>query len=493
MTTTADSSAERPVIEALGAALSALDARAPNARIAVAFSGGVDSSVLLDAVVRVAGAPRVVALHVHHGLSPHADAWLAQCDAFARERGVEFDARRVEVSRASGVSVEAAARDARYRALDAMCAAHDIHVLWLAQHADDQAETVLLQLLRGAGLAGLAAMAPEFLATGAAATRVRPLLHLLRAQLDHYASARKLRWIDDESNADTRYARNALRHQVMPALAVHFPGFRDALARTAAHAASAQRLLDTLARIDMETASRDEGRALDQHALLALDDDRALNLLRYWMRTLGFVAASNARLADALRQLREVGAGRDGHRLRIDHAGHALRGYRGLVYWEAGDSSEPADETALVEREISELTWRGEAVWHLPQWRGTFVFAMVDATADAAGVSHGTASHIEAVDTVPLSVLQRAPLSARARRGGERMRASASNAPGRTLKNLFQERGIPAWKRDVPLLYVGDELLFVPLIGVNRATVREASSIGEARVKIIWREDLLIA
>ncbi|NVI07680.1 tRNA lysidine(34) synthetase TilS [Paraburkholderia youngii] len=490
MTTTADSSAERLVIEALGAALSGLD---PNARIALAFSGGVDSSVLLDAAVRVAGASRCVALHVHHGLSPNADAWLAHCEAFARERGVEFDARRVDVSHAPGVSIEAAARDARYRALDAMCATHGISTLWLAQHADDQAETVLLQLLRGAGLAGLAAMAPGSLPTGASTTRMRPLLHLLRAQLEHYASARKLRWIDDESNTDTRYARNALRHQVMPVLAVHFPGFRDALARTAAHAASAQRLLDTLARSDMQSAARDEGRALAHDALLALDDDRALNLLRYWMRTLGFVAASSARVADALRQLREVGAGQDGHRLRIDHAGHALRSYRGLVYWEAGDSSEPADETALVEREISELAWQGQEVWHLPQWRGTFVFAVVDAAAasDVADSLH-EAPRDEALDTVPVSVLQRASLSVRARRGGERMRVGALNTSSRTLKNLFQERGIPAWKRDVPLLYVGDELLFVPLIGVNRRTVRDASE-RETRVKIAWREDLLIA
>ncbi|MBN3851367.1 tRNA lysidine(34) synthetase TilS [Paraburkholderia sp. Ac-20342] len=510
MTTTADPSAERLVIEALGAALSALDGREVShaadvshgcAGIAVAFSGGVDSSVLLDAAVRVAGASRVVALHVHHGLSPRADAWLAHCETFAHERGVEFEAQRVEVSRTRGVSIEAAARDARYRALDAMCAARGIRTLWLAQHADDQAETVLLQLLRGAGLAGLAAMAPEFLPSNAVATRVRPLLHLLRAQIERYARARGLRWIDDESNADTRYARNALRHEVTPALAVHFPGFRDALARTAAHAASAQRLLDTLARIDMETASRDEGRALAQHALLALDDERALNLLRYWMRTLGFVAASSARLADALRQLREAGASEDGHRLRVDHAGHALRSYRGVVYWEAGDSSEPADETALVEREVSELVWQGQEVWYLPQWRGTFVFALLDATADDvtananANASNNSASnkHVESADIVSIAVLQRASLSARARCGGERMRMGSPAAPSRTLKNLFQERGIPAWKRDVPLLYVGDELLFVPHIGVNRAILGEAVSADEARVRIIWREDLLIA
>jgi tRNA(Ile)-lysidine synthase len=336
-------------------------------------------------------------------------------------------------------------------------------------------------------------MAPDFLVAGTCARRVRPLLHLLRAQLEQYASERALPWIDDESNADTRYARNALRHEVTPALTVHFPGFRDALARTAAHAASAQRLLDALARLDMDATAVDEARALSLSALLALDDDRALNLLRYWMRTLGLAAASSARLTDALRQLREVSAAGEGHRLRVDHAGHALRSYRGLVYWEAGDSSDPADETALATREISELAWQGESVWHLPQWRGTFVFAPVD----DATANEGAALHANAVastsDTVPVVVLRRALLSARSRSGGERMRiAESPSAPKRTLKNLFQERGIAAWKRDVPLLYVGDELLFVPLLGINRAALTGLADAGEARIRIIWREDVLI-
>ncbi|MGF6771986.1 tRNA(Ile)-lysidine synthase [Paraburkholderia sp. GAS199] len=490
MTSATDSPADRLVLEAVSVALCALPS---DARFAVAFSGGVDSSVLLDAAVRVAGASRCIALHVHHGLSRHADAWLAHCEAFAQARGVVFAAQRVEVPRAPGVSVEAAAREARYRALEALCGTHGAHALWLAQHADDQAETVLLQLLRGAGLAGLAAMAAEHLPAGASVVRMRPLLHLLRAQLEQYANARQLQWVDDESNADTRYARNALRHEVTPALAVHFPGFRDALARTAAHAASAQRLLDELARIDLDLAARDEGRALSHDALLSLDDDRALNLLRYWMRAQGLAAASTARLTDALRQLRAVRETGDGHGLRVDHAGQALRSYRGLVYWEAGDSGDPADETALTPRAVSELAWRGESVWRVPQWRGSFVFAEVDpAETCEAEVSSA------ADDCVPLAVLGRALLSARSRSGGERMRVGlAANAPSRTLKNLFQERGIPAWKRDVPLLYVGDTLLFVPQLGVNRAALPEqaeqAGRVNEPRVRIAWREDLLIA
>ncbi|NIF75360.1 tRNA lysidine(34) synthetase TilS, partial [Burkholderia sp. Ap-962] len=230
-----DLNADRVVLDAVRVALGELP---EHATIAIAYSGGLDSSVLLEAAARVAGAERCVALHVHHGLSPNADAWLAHAEAAAAALGVRFDVERVEVPRGTGLGVEASAREVRYRALDAMGERHGAQALWLAQHADDQAETVLLQLLRGAGLAGIAAMAPRYLPAEASMVRVRPLLHLLRAQLERYAEARRLRWIDDESNADTRYTRNALRIEVLPALSVHFPGFRDALARTAQHAAA---------------------------------------------------------------------------------------------------------------------------------------------------------------------------------------------------------------------------------------------------------------
>jgi tRNA(Ile)-lysidine synthase len=475
-----ESDAGRIVLDTLGVVLSTL----PNdARIAIAYSGGLDSSVLLDGAVRVAGPERLIALHVHHGLSPNADAWLAHCEATAQAYGVTFDARRVEVSRNDAAGVESAARDARYRALDAMCAAHGATALWLAQHADDQAETVLLQLLRGAGLAGLAAM-PAVRTPADGVPRMRPLLPLLRAQLERYARSHDLRWIEDESNDDTRYARNALRHDVMPALSAHFPGYRDALARTAAHAAASQHLLDELARIDMEAVWREEGAALSHEALIALDDARALNLLRYWMRMQGLPAASAARLADALRQLREVARDDgDGHALRVDHAGQRLRCYRGLVSWEAARVSGAAPRTegtanAGTARAPVELAWRGEEIWRLPAWRGTYVFAPANA---------------DDPDAVPERVLASAPLVARSRNGGERLRDEAANV-SRTLKNLFQARGVPAWERDVPLLFVGGTLLFVPRIGVNRSLFARTQNEPDAPWRRIeWREDLLIA
>jgi tRNA(Ile)-lysidine synthase len=475
VTSGTDTSASRLVTEAVRAALGR-GTVSPDAFFAVALSGGLDSTVLLDAAVRVAGASRVVALHVHHGLSPNADAWAVHCESFADSLGVRFAARHIEVTRAGGESLEAAARDVRYRALDALCDEHGARSLWLAHHADDQAETVLLQLLRGAGVAGLAAMAPERADGALAVPRVRPLLNLLRAQLETYAHERDLNWIDDESNVDTRYARNALRHDVLPVLAVHFPGFRDALSRTASHAASAQRLLDELARIDLDAARREDG-ALALDVLLAFDDERAVNLLRYWMRSLGLAAASTARIADMLRQLRDALATRDGHALRIDHAGHCLREYRGSIFWEKGDSADPPDldERAAAPKMPVELRWQGEEVWRLPQWRGTLVFEPCDDADDT--------------DAVAESVLRSAPLVARSRSGGERLRLAA-DAPGRTLKNLFQERGVPAWKRDVPLVFVGEALLFVPLIGVNRGAGDDS---GGPRRRIVWRPDVIIA
>ncbi|WP_174965344.1 tRNA lysidine(34) synthetase TilS, partial [Burkholderia ubonensis] len=384
-------SADRVVLDAVGVAL----ADAPSgARIAIAYSGGLDSSVLLDAAVRVAGASRCIALHVHHGLSANADAWAAHAKASAAKFGVAFDSMRVDVPRNSGAGIEASARESRYAALDAMCERHGAAVLWLAQHADDQAETVLLQLLRGAGIAGIAAMAPRYRPAAARVERVRPLLRLLRAQLERYAAQRELAWIDDESNLDTRFARNALRIDVLPALAVHFPGFRDALGRAAQHAASAQRLLDDLAELDFAGAVRDDGRALSRSALVALDDARGANLLRFWMRRLGLPGASAARLADMMRQLRDA---HDAHALRVDHAGQCLRLYRDAVSWEAGDSGDPADDGSAAPRPECTCTWSGQEAWHLPAWRGTFVFAPA-----AAGDA----------DAVPDALLRAAPLAA---------------------------------------------------------------------------------
>ncbi|KAG0191983.1 hypothetical protein DFQ28_010509 [Apophysomyces sp. BC1034] len=475
MTTADEASVERRVLDAVAAQAATLRG---GESVSIAFSGGVDSTVLLHAATRVLGVRRCIALHVHHGLSPNADAWRAHCAEVARWLGVVFDSRAVEIARAPQRSIEALARDARYTALDQMCAAHRVRVLWLGHHADDQAETVLLQLLRGAGLPGLAAMASRrTLRDGL--VHVRPLLPVLRATLDAYARQHALGWINDESNANSRYARNALRQYVTPPLAVHFPGYRDALARTARHAAAAQRLLDELAAIDLRACTFSSRRAavakwpegsapagvtLSRRALVALSHERAANLLRYWMRETGLAAASAARVDDILRQLHDAG---DDAALRIEHDEHCLRLYRDRIGWERPDERGPHDAA----RPSTELRWSGQSVWRLPAWRGSIVF---------------TPCGVDDDQGVQRSVLECAPLTVRARQGGERMRVRAGG-PLRTLKNLFQEAAVPVWRRDVPLLFVGDTLLWVPGLGVDPNVA------GGGRVRITWRPDWRVA
>lgn len=476
MTAVDESSVERLVVGAVAVQAAALTRGEP---VAIALSGGIDSTVLLHAATRVLGACRCIALHVHHGLSPNADMWRMHCAEVARRLGVAFDARAVAVARAAQHSIEALAREARYAALEQMCAAHRVRVLWLGHHADDQAETVLLQLLRGAGLPGLAAMATSrTLPSGL--VHARPLLPILRATLNAYARQHALEWIEDESNMDSRYARNALRQHVMPTLPVHFPGYRDALARTAQHAAAAQRLLDELAALDLHactfgsrrgtvvkrlaTGAAIAGETLSRRALVALSRERAANLLRFWMCDTGLTVVSAARIDDILRQLHEASGNAA---LHIEHDGHCLRLYRDRVWWERSDECGQRDTV----RASAELRWSGESVWRLPEWRGSIVFMPCD-----AGHEQG----------VQRSVLECAPLTVRARQGGERMRLR-TGGPLRTLKNLFQEAAVPAWRRDVPLLFIGDTLLWVPGLGVDPNVA------GGGRVRLKWQPDLLVA
>lgn len=459
-------------------------------KLAIAFSGGLDSTVLLHAVVTCVGAARCVALHIHHGLSAHADAWLAHCATSAQALDVAFDARCVKVQRMAERGLEAAAREARYAALNELCEAHATDLLLLAHHADDQAETVLLQLLRGAGPAGLAAMPLQSHSVQCAVQRLRPLLAVPRAALEAYAAQHRLQWVEDESNQDPRYARNALRHIVLPALEQYFPAYRKTLARAARHAADTQQLLDELAALDLPSvlhpASTPTCNTLSDCGLawpavlelLKAHPPRVANLIRYWMRQLKVPTASSAWLDDLLRQLQQH---RMGQTLRMEHAGYRLCAYRERIWWEMMTSNQVAlssthdDQTGRVDSELNVLHWSGETAWHLPHWNGTLRFVLASAE-DSASVS--------------AALLSSAPLAARARQGGEHLR-QARGGRNRTLKNLFQEAEIPVWQRNVPLIYLGQQLLFVPHLGFNKGLEHDAETEinSEQRFCLIWQED----
>jgi tRNA(Ile)-lysidine synthase len=369
------------------------------------------------------------AVHVHHGLSPHADDWADFCAQLCTSHAVELSIHRVTIARNDAAGIEAAARHERQR----IFAALDADFLLTAHQQDDQAETLLLQLLRGAGPKGLAAMAAVQRRPDWRAAQLRPLLGVTRAEVLEYAQTHGLAWVDDESNQDIRYRRNALRQQVMPLLAAHFPGSSATLARAAALQADAAELLDDLARLDAATAIA--GERLDCALLARLSLPRARNLLRYFIEQHGQAMPNARQLNEALHQLRD--AVRDA-RVCVRLGAMELWRFRGGAYLVP-----PAPAPAAPVR------WQGEAsVW-----------------VAAAGVG----VHMEAVTGAGLKrgVLEAGEVTLGVRQGGERLRLHAGG-PHRSLKNLLQEHAIPPWQRErLPLLWCDGRLAWVAGIGLD--------------------------
>ena len=427
----------------------AIDSSVPAAAtITVALSGGRDSVVLLDALIATArqrGHP-LTAVHVHHGLSPNADAWADFCTKICADVDVPLDVRRVDVTHAPQQSLEATARIARYSALAVAAVAGQATHVALAHHRGDQAETLLLQLLRGAGPRGLAGM-PGASRSADGITWLRPLLALPRSLINAYAGALQLRYIDDESNAELTHRRNAVRHRVMPALASVFPNPELTLARAAGLQADAARLVEDLAVLDAGDAVSTA--TLDRQRLVALPEYRAANVLRWFLRQRGLPAPSAARLAAMLSQLR---AARTDARVQIVHAGRAVGVHRGRVIVHALPVP-PFD-----------VLWHGEAEVVLPSGRLRF--------------------DRRSGDGLDESRLANGPLRIRSRVGGERM-SLGNNRPRRALKSLLQDAGFPTWLRDAtPLVFCGDELIWVAGLGFAANVMATAPAVG---VTLVWQ------
>lgn len=285
----------------------------PSGPVAVAFSGGADSTALLHAATQFRPG-QVVALHVHHGLQAAADHFAEHASRIAAALGADFRIARVDARPAPGQSPEDAARQSRYAALAQLASqAPAAAVVLLGQHADDQAETVLLALSRGAGLPGLAAMPERFERHGVLFGR--PLLPVPGQALRDDLQAAGQPWVEDPTNTDPRYTRNRIRQQLMPAWREAFPDAVPALARTARHAAQAQRLLDELAELDARTT----GLPPDIAALQALSPDRQGNLIRHWLRCGHGVAPSAAQMEALQQQVRACTT--RGHRIELRVAG----------------------------------------------------------------------------------------------------------------------------------------------------------------------------
>lgn len=305
----------------------------PALPLAVALSGGADSCALLLACARRWPA-QVVAVHVHHGLQAAADAFERHCVALCAELAVPLIVRRVDARHAAGQSPEDAARVMRYQALDAAVRADDgsprYPSIALAHHADDQVETLLLALSRGAGLPGLAAMPARRERHGV--VYHRPFLALPGAQLRAWLASQGVSHVEDPSNSDESLTRNRIRARLLPALEAAFPRFRETFARSARHAAQAQQLLEALAQADLERIGEPDGLPIADLQALALE--RQANLLRYWLRLRHGVAASAVQLRELQSQI--AACTTRGHRIEIRVAtGFAQRRGRLLCWYNA--------------------------------------------------------------------------------------------------------------------------------------------------------------
>lgn len=425
----------------------------PQVSLCVALSGGVDSIALLAAMVEVRRSfrhLRLRAVHVHHGLHPNADGWLRHCKRVAAGLHVPLSTVRVQVSRERGTSLEAAAREARYDAFAKVLGRDE--VLLTAHHEDDQLETVLLQLMRGAGVAGLAAM-PEITRFGAG-WLARPLLTRNRAELEAWVRSRGLAWVDDDTNANEQFDRNYLRRRVLPLIRNRWPGAARAVSRSARHAAEAKRLLDSLGRADVERAA--VGSGLSVQRLRALDPDRRRNAIRFWIAEAGHVLPDATRLDQIAQHLLTA---RPDANPQVEWNGTRVYRHADTLTLQALPSRPArlrATATAAESRDHSDAQPAGadgegaqpEIVW---QWREN---ARLDLGAGRGTLLLGPDPH----GPIDLDALP-GRLVVRNRRGGESLRPHPKGRT-RTLKALVQEARLPLQERErLPLLFSDTRLI----------------------------------
>jgi tRNA(Ile)-lysidine synthase len=402
-----------------------LNRLAAGRRFCLAYSGGIDSHVLLHILANATPTLsefRVV--HINHGLSPDAASWTEHCSQVCQALGVAFKAITVTVSDIDTQGMEAAARQARYQAFKTDL--DDDEVLLTAQHQQDQAETLMLQLLRGAGPKGLSAMWPETSNYGL--TILRPLLTVSKQEIRKYAELHQLEWVEDPSNDDARIKRNYLRQRIWPELQEQWPALDRILSRSAEHCRDATILLDELAEIDAKRVCPEAGQ-LSLSVLLDLSLERQRNLLRNVIEKQGLTLPSTVIIQ---RIINEVCHAAIDKVPEVRWPGAIVRRYRDTVYIQA----EKIAESISAELQLSEMTELNLSSELTLVWQKTTGQGL-----KASSIQQG--------------------LSLRYRVGGEQIRLQG-HRNHKSLKTLFQEWAVPPWQRkQVPLLFAGDELVAV--------------------------------
>ena len=401
-----------------------------NPRLVLAFSGGLDSTVLLHllAECRKTLSFHLSAQYVHHGLSPNADDWADFCQQVCLKLKIHFALSKVNLNKNSGLGIEATAREARYKALLSV----DADFICLAHHQDDQAETLLLQLARGAGVKGLAGMA------AVNGKLLRPLLEVPRCHLEAYAMQHQLTWIEDESNADTRFDRNFMRHKLLPILEETYPSIRQTLGRSALHMAYANELLDELALIDASQAGfhQDKSTTISLSTLKNLSEHRVNNCLRWWLAQNSLQMPSKLQLQQITQQL--MHAKQDAAiELKVSET-CTLRRYQNHAYL------------------VQELPPNAPINW---LWQGEDVIDLPNKTQLIFSKKMG--------EGISLRKFESATLRIKFREGNERFKPQLGR-PHRSLKVMLQNVHMPPWQRaQLPLIFMDDTLVVIPNIGVD--------------------------
>ena len=417
-----------------------------NPKLVLAFSGGLDSTVLLHLLVSINKILpfQLSAHHVHHGLSPNADSWANFCTEFCAKLNVPLTISDVKVEQNSGLGLEAAAREARYKALatsaaDLICP----DFILLAHHQDDQAETLLLQLARGAGVKGLAGMATV------SGKLLRPLLDVPRGHLEAYAKQHQLTWIDDESNADLRFDRNFMRHKVLPVLAQAYPSIRQTLSRSTQHMADGNELLDELALIDALQAGFDAktNTTIGLSTLKNLSAPRVNNCLRWWLAQNGLQMPSQLQLQQITQQL--MHAKQDAAiELKVSET-CTLRRYQNRAYL----------VQELPPNAPINWLWQGEDVIHLPN-KTQLIFSK------------------KMGEGISLRKIENATLRIKFREGSERFKPHLGR-PHRSLKVMLQNVDMPPWLRNqLPLIFINETLVIIPNVGVDAGLQASSDEMG---------------
>ena len=407
--------------------VSKLNALPLKGRFYIAYSGGMDSSVLLHAMseAKALADIDIHALHVNHGMSVNAEKWGKHCEKTCKELGVDFNHLKITTKCRRGESRESWARKLRYQLLIEEIDGKG--VLMTAHHREDQAETLLLQLFRGAGVRGLAGMPPVFRREDI--WHVRPLLDISQQQIQDYAQKYKLEWIEDDSNLDLSYDRNFFRQKISPQLLQRWPGFSKTLARVSAHQAEAGTLLDEVASKDLDLCVGECEDSLNLAQVSGLSSARQANLIRYWLRQLKFTVPSTVKIEEILKNL--LPAKKDAIPV-VSWTGCDIRRYKTQLY--ACKPLEDHDPS-------SELTWNMNSMCEVGDGQ--------------------LSAELEPGVGIKNKLCPDGLIQVRYRQGGEKIQLTPLGQR-KDLKNIFQEKGIPPWLRDrIPLLFVGGSLIAV--------------------------------